>query len=292
MNIVRYSRNARRVAPYVLRATPAYKYVKAAQTMYNVGKRAAPYASAAIDAWKSRPRKKTKYQKTKSFQDRLGEPVGTGTAKRNGFTPAIVNVTGQALQAIPLISLTKSSTDAIDQRQRDMVNYRGIKVCVFLRNLDVTGEPMYCNWAIISPKASAGSALAPTDFFRGDGASRGKDFIVGSSWMDTHCMPINTDVYNVLHHRRFVLDGVFNAGDALPATTNDVTNTGTKGTLLFEKYIPVNRQLRFDSGQEYPTTPNIFMCFWCQRTDENTALVSVRYEYKVIQFFKEPDSCC
>lgn len=292
MDMVKYARNARRVAPYMVRSTPAYRYAKAAQTMYNIGKRAAPYANAAIDAWKARPRKKTKYEKKADFQSRLGEPVGTATAKRNGFSVAKVTTQQQQqLASVPLISLIKSSTDALDGRSRDIVNFRGVKICFYAKNKKQSGEPIYLNWAIISPKDSSAASLVADDFFRGDGASRAINFSNTLSWMDTRCMPINTDKYNVLHHRRLVLDGVWNVDDTVPGTANDTINLGTKGTVFFEKYIPINRQLRFDATAATPTTPNVFMVYWYQAPDElNT--VKMESQYKVVQYFKEPSDCC
>jgi hypothetical protein len=99
---------------------------------------------------------------------------------------------------------------------------------------------MYWNWAIISPKAECGS-VASGGFFRASSESRSQDFgrqLTGSQF---RCLPINTDKYVILKHKRFRIGGMSRGWGA-----GNTKNRSLSGSnyMNFFTYVKLNRQLR------------------------------------------------
>jgi hypothetical protein len=153
---------------------------------------------------------KRRYKKLRADLRGIGETIGVGTAKRTttyNQTPADMLARTMYVREITAVqgATNLDVFDRIDQRQRDIINLRGFKMCVEMQN--TTGRPLLFNWAVISPKGvepgfpqaanqdqkpanedgiarnlSAGEGLDATgnglfqdypNFFRENGASRG-----------------------------------------------------------------------------------------------------------------------
>ena len=102
-----------------------------------------------------------------------------------------------------ITTLPQSTTNAIDTRQREIANIRGVKFCWEITNNSI--KPVYMNWAIVSPRTESLNQLSTTDFFRSDNTSRSQDFGTSLNSNEFHCLPINKDAYIIHKHKRWVI---------------------------------------------------------------------------------------
>lgn len=289
-------RNAYQLATRLAPVLASHPYARAAATgirMYNTGRAAAPYARAAISLFKKRqymrwsPKKAAAKNKKKKRANmrKVGERVGTSNAKHATDYYNDQNWSSQTLYQFPLLNLTKASTDAYDRRVVDIVNMRGIKFCINIRrNPDTVGSnalndaKIYCNLAIISPKANLESSevVPTTDFFRSTGGTRSVNFDnVTLRPLDYRCNPINTDLYNVHKHMRFML-GIKESF----IETDQVTK---------EWYWPIKRQIRYENATANPVGKQVYLLFWCANSAEGTANTAnvCKGEIKMIKYYRE-----
>lgn len=230
---------------------------------------------------------KTRQAKRARFSTRnVGEPVGTSTSKR--FTSkdtTSVAKDSRTLYSEELTIIPHSSNNVIDNRQRNIVNLRGFKICMeFLNNI---GQTQYFHVAIVSPKNS-NSTVETTDFFRGTGSSRAVDFGQALSSLDFHCRGINTDKYTVLMHKRYRIQGNSNS------TYVDRSGRNYMNMMMYKK---IKRQLRFEqTADNSPISGRIFLVYWSDlfATADGTAPTTGAYAVgeRHIAYFKEPSHCC
>lgn len=285
--IVRYKqvRALNRYAPYVARQSP---YVAGAIRAYGAYQTAKPYVKGVMRLRSAFMRNRANARKKRKFRQAIGESVGTGTAKqRTEKSTTLTNLPAKQLVQKELVDIPKTTTNSIDSRQRDMVNLRGIKICFMIKNNHTDGIPCYFNWAIITPKAldTGATGVPTTDFFRGEGNARGQDFTNTLDWLDLYCRNINTDKYQIHTRQRHRIAGVWNAQDNAPTTTNDKVNVGLAGERMIEKYIPINRQMRWNDTVH--PEKNIYMVWWCSFSDDTTVSYA-QYQYRITCYFKEP----
>lgn len=261
-------------------AHPYGKYVRAGVRVYNTGRAFAPYAKAAISSFRSYRKRKAfaNARKKKRVRYSLGNRIGHATAKRNEEEiGATATMNTKTLYSQRLIQIQRTgTTDDLEKRQRDIVNMRGVKICFWVRNTDsVNNKPMFFNWAIIVPKNddSNSSTIATNDFFRGTGGQRSQTFATSLSFLDLRCLPINADKYRILHHKRMFI-------------TSDL-NESNKGERLWEQYIPINRQIVFDSETDFPRK-NLYMVWWCSNSTNSTTGALGEYRWRIVRYFKEP----
>jgi len=153
------------------------------------------------------------------------------------------------------IDRTTDNTNILN-RQTNIINVRGIKICGFVRNK--LTDPLTCNYAIVNPK----NALdVPTgSFFRNLGGTvteRERTFNTTNNPIQFHCNPINKDKFNILMHKRFVLNS---SGDG--AVTGGGRGGGGADYKVVKRYMKINRQIAFTSGVGTSAQTPIFLCFW------------------------------
>ena len=219
---------------------------------------------------------------------RVGERPGSGTIKNaiiHDSDTAVTLKNTRTFYWYNCVQIEKTSSNSIHQREREMCNFRGFKVCAEVRNLRTT-EDMYCNMAIISPKGAevvfgsvgSGSATAVSDFFRNAGGNqRGLDFGTANTGIENHCSPINADLWNVMGHTRFVL-----------GASNSAVRRKFR---IIQKYIKVNRQIRYETGNDHSQSP-IYLCYWFDEVGEagGTAVTTaaIGFQQKIVAYFREP----
>jgi hypothetical protein len=94
--------------------------------------------------------------------------------------------------------------DAINQRDRHTVELMGVKLCMELTAL--SNNPLYVNVAVVHLKNT--DAPLNQDFFRSSGGpTRGTDFNESLNSNEFHSLPMNTDKFVVLSHKRYRLNG-------------------------------------------------------------------------------------
>lgn len=251
-----------------------------------IGKHLGAAAIKKGTEWAKRPakarssvRSKPKTPKVRNM-DKLGDPVGSSSAKWDTLnTVGLLNMSPESLLQIPLLNVTKvGGSTAYDRRLMDQLNFRGIKICMNFRAEGALGTAKaFMNVAVISPKADLTSAavIPNTDFFRNPtGNDRGINFgDLQLEYMDYYCSAINTDKYHV-HTRKKFMVGPSNS-----------TEGGKEKFLDF--YIPLKRQIRYQSGTNNPEGKNLYLVWWFSASDGGTPLDSVRYSYRVTRYFKE-----
>ena len=213
----------------------------------------------------------------------IGEPVGSATAKqcRTGQRDHQV-ISTRTLYNEGLFDIGRG--DERYQRERDIINVRGVKICMEFSNRST--NPMYFHWAIIHPKDGKSGIGAP-DFFRNqaNGGQRGAAFANSLSAEQFHCLPINTDIYTIIRHRKMVL------GPAVGSTVFSARNTKNYGNV--SEYIPIKRQVRYvGPGAANPASGQLWLVFWCDRFGEAKDSVPIPNEMFIghhsLVYFHEP----
>lgn len=197
----------------------------------------------------------------------------------------------RTMYAYDLTGIASGSTNAINTRQRDVVEYRGFKICMTVRNLG--DSPLTLNMAVISPRGTEGS-LSDGDtgmtqvlnFFRGNSTEREKNFGDSVGVTDPNivyfCHSINTDRWHVLSHKRYIIH---------PRTSGTSHNAEIKNYRSFNRYYKINRQVRFDGTTGLCTTP-VYFVFWVDvhmatATLTNTAS-TLEIQREFTAWFREP----
>jgi len=230
-------------------------YPPSTAALGNMARAAIKYGPDAVKAaqtirknWTARKRRQNRRNKM-MVRRQIGEDIGASNAKRYNLvdtpTPAAQNT--RTLYSYEVTDIPKTVYNDIDSRQRDMIHFVGFKFCQEWQNNG--SKPLLCNLAVISPKQKTSASLE-TDFFRGYGTSRAIDFNTSMESLDFHCRPINADKWVILHHQRFTLG------------TQDATSyKDEKNYQLREKFVKVNRQLRYDSQTSAAVSP-IYLVHW------------------------------
>jgi len=240
---------------------------------------------------------KTIYRAYRSYKSRtrqVGFKVGQSSSKRHVINDAAGTDVGTvSLQFDDLTLIPASNDNAINERQRDIVNLRGFKICMEIsRQANVGGgsvgtqsRPLYVNIAVISPRQrnTADATNLTSEFFRSDGTGRSVDFNAATlSDMERHCRPINKDKWIILKHWRFMLS----AFDQLEFLENK-----RSGYTLFQKYVPLKRQVRYDSSGNVDAGQVYFVYWFGQFNTGPTATTEggvARVQKRLITYFKEP----
>lgn len=295
MSLVPYGVTA--IAPYAPRlALQAYKRQRlitgTARHIYNYGPTAYRAASVMARAYRNYRGRKARRAKA-SVRTKIGERVGKSTAKKH-----VIDNTGgnscdtRKLYARPLIEITHNPNNDIDDRQRNIINLRGLKLCLYMQN-NTGNSTLFVNVAVIWDKkgnqeiGSYANTTVP-DFFRQHqgGAARSQDFGVALSALEFHCLPINTDRFGVLMHKRFKL-----APTAAQSTGQKSPNLSSFRTIM--KYVKIKRQLRFQNTNiSIPESGQLYVVHWCDAIGTSfggggLANAMTTQEYHVA-YFREP----
>jgi len=147
-----------------------------------------------------------------------------------------------------------------NKRTRMVVNIRGIKICFHMVNL--SQKNITFHFAIVHNRRDDDESQN-NDFYRNDGRfgdTRALNFGNYLSGMDNHCLNINTDKYVVLKHYKFMV--------SRNATTGTKYNEHMKNFVHFEKYLKINKQVRFEEETgTNPYSPTIHVLHWADSCD-------------------------
>ena len=221
----------------------------------------------------------------------IGNYVGSSNAKRRLDEGSEVLTTKTLSGNVRLLDLPKTTTNdesVLNERLRNVVNFRGCKICFHIDINSTTGrngDKLFFNWAIISPKQQDPdiTTIDTAEFFRGQDGARFTSFIGTTlTGLDCRCLPINTDKYIVHRHKR--------------VSMGPWESTEGKGEKLFETYIPIKRQVRYNTtgsgaALDNPEARDMWMVYWIAYQNETTAapvasVATVRY--RMIKYFREP----
>ena len=224
---------------------------------------------------------------------RVGERIGSTSSKTRLLEGTDTIDTKTLNDGLRLLSLPKTSTNneaVLNDRLRNVVDFRGVKVCFHTRvntkGASFDGDKLFFNWAIISPKAESNelASIDTGEFFRGQDGARFTSFIGTTlTGLDLHCLGINTDKYIVHRHRRLTM-GPWESPNGLAEK-------------YFETYVPVKRQIRYNATGtgavlDYPEGKDMWMVYWCSYMKETAAAApttgAVTVNFRITQVFKEP----
>lgn len=269
----RYAIKALGYTPYARPIKKARLAYKLAAGVYNNRHRIARAARVIRRAYKS-------YQARKA---KIGERPGTSASSRHeNYQNA--NFSTRALHSDELILLNRNTTsNQIDQRERDTAVIKGIKICIQLRNFE--SAPLFCNVAVIHPKTElgVGNDIPVDEFFRAYGQARSQDFSTSLDPMSLHCLPINSDKYVVLRHKRFMIGPA--AGFSTGATRTPVR--------LIDMYVQLNRQIRYTGNSAIDLEEGqVYLAYWFDNPDSTAGSPAVasaiRVNRRYVVYFKNP----
>jgi len=144
-----------------------------------------------------------------------------------------------------------------------------------------TTEALCVNIAVIHPKDV--QDVNNAKFFRGYASSRSQDFDLTLTSNEFSCLPINSDIYDILVHHRMMLDPS-NGG-----SKDQSTNGKNYGSWM--KWIPLKRQLRYDQAASVAETGNTYVVWWADKFLSAPGTVATNSAYqvdvKLYKYFKE-----
>jgi hypothetical protein len=175
----------------------------------------------------------------------------------------------------------------IDQRDRRTIELMGVKMCMELTAL--LNNPLYANVAVVHLKNTDAGLNA--DFFRGAGGSRGTDFDISLNSNKFHCLPLNTDRFVVLLHKRYRLNG---GVPQVPGPAIETISLGGFNYTNTANYVPIKRNIKYTGGGTNSVTAdsNIKLIWWCDTfgAPGNTQpqINQLKMSQRCVAYFKEP----
>ena len=213
---------------------------------------------------------------------RIGTTPGTAQCKRASVAKDTFTGSTRTLYFTELQDITKTTTNEIDKRQRDVVKLSGVKLCIEVNHLQTA--PLLVNYAIVYDKRSNdGTTTVNTgDFFRANGGTqRAKDFSTVLSSAEFHCLPLNTDRFTVLWHKRFKL--------GVNTPSGGYSNNSRENYRMIQKYQKINKLIRYEDGS---AQSKIWLMWWCDLFSNPAATPAaanvLQYQHEGIVYFREP----
>lgn len=202
------------------------------------------------------------------------------------------------LQVVNPLSVARDSTTNMDlnTRHRDVIYLAGFKINCSVRNNRAVaeGNEIYFNIALVSNKPG-NSAVSELDLFTSyKGTTRAYNFTNENyTSFERHTAPINSDNYVCHWHERYIIG---------PATTSSIVGTSSvvqsvNKNFEISKYIPIKRQIRFDSESATSSEPKFALIFWAGILGEaksapdplvETADV-LKMEHSIVAFYRDPN---
>lgn len=224
-----------------------------------------------------RRRKRHVYRKRRY----IGHPVGTSIAKRNERRNFTTEAT-RTLYQINLTNITKSIDNNISERQRDIVNLRGFRLCFDFAN--ISAFPVHVNWVVVYDKRDSDGlqTIDLEDFFRGNGDQRALDWDNTLTSQQFTRSGLNADRFVVLRRKRFLLNA---DGDA----TGIYSNPSRTNFRTMKVWVPLKRQLRYED--DVCQTP-IKVMYWFDQWQSGSGTTPVAGVMRTMSmcttYFREP----
>lgn len=259
------------LVPYVTQelANPANQALIAAtmEGAYELGKK-------GVQAYKGRQKKR---KQAPGPMETLGRSPGHNESRRTDRQSVVTSISNKELEQVHLIQIEKdvAADENISKRSRDTVMHKGVKVCFTCKN--ITTKAVFLNWGLVIPKAQ--NNVSNVNILRSNGQDRDVTLNNALSFMDLRCLPINTDMYRVLDHRRILIK---------PDSDKGVGNADGGDLRVIEKYVKTNRQIFFDGSTATPLQ-NIFMVWWVDYYGSPTGSTSLTADvsWRLVNYFQD-----
>lgn len=269
-------RYGKRIAVRGAMMSPQYRYASAAIRYGPTAARAAGRIGRwAYKRW--RKRRRSGYRASKKARYGIGERIGASNSKQTLQTRdnAFIAIPSRTLNITQLTGTDQGTSNNRQDRQNTIINCRGFKICMAVRN-NIQNQPLYYNCAILSPK-NAGD-ITTANFFRGTGTlSRGLDFDNDRTALELHCLPINTDKFYVLKHKRYRLG---------PENRNNQQYHDAKMSnfMNIDWYVRLKRQLRYDDpDSNFPIDGAVYLVQWCDSYEATAGSLPLPTPLQVMQ---------
>jgi len=235
------------VSPYGRAAMVAYSnrrgIAKAAKIMYASRKQFVQYA---------RKRKASSI----ANKEGMGVQAGTGTLQKemmlNGNTALF---DGRTLYANELTLVAKAgATNDINTRQRQIIYVTGFSIKGFM--ISNFNNHNLLNIAVVSPRNNNATTLQADGFFRDYNSSRDINFSTGLSGLRMHVLPISTDKFRVLAHKRL------RVGPSLDTNTGLFNDNGVSNMCEFDIWVPLKRNLQYNDDTDDNCESKVFWVMW------------------------------
>ena len=189
---------------------------------------------------------------------KFGDPIGSSTTKNFETVSNQEDEESRSLYVHSLAILPRNTTgNDVNLRERNRVNIRGFKIYLQFLNKEAN-RSFSLNVAVVSPKYDtlAQSSFPPIAFFR-DATTNSleRDFTTANSNLIFSKFGINSDLYNVFKHKRYILGN----------TVGDVTGPNQQTGRSFKTikwYVPIKRQLRFDGDTGIDRIDDCYLVYW------------------------------
>lgn len=218
--------------------------------------------------------------KEKFSTSNIGQAPGTDNAQRHiALNVANVAKNSRTLHITELTVVPNATSPLdIDARRRDIMYCSGFKICMDIRN-DTTA-PLYLNYAVIAPKGGRDAGF--DSFFRANSGERTADFGITLTSLQLRCLPINTDKFTVLMHKRAVVGP--------DSGTTDYNMQAANNFHSISFYQPLKRQLRYnDLGL---CEDQVYFVYWFDQpmsaTGAPVILSAAATSEHIITYFREP----
>lgn len=245
------------MAPRSLSALPYMLAGMAAKDLYRGGKK-------AISRYSTR-KKPVRGGKSGNQQQAVVQRVLT-SVKRHQETN---NVTSRKLHALydDLITAIPQG-DAINQRERQQIFVRGVKLAMYCQVSPTTDLPstnmctlrvVLAQYRYVDSNYTVGGADANDDLFKGMLADSVTGFTVHSNGLNSLTLPINSRKWKVFFDRKYSLK----ADSGYNATMPNVRT--------IEEYIPVNQKVVFEGTGSTENNNPLVLLWWYETPNWSAA---------------------
>ncbi len=181
-----------------------------------------------------------------------GFPLGGKTSKTHTTGAINDGLNSYAVAALLIDDIDKG--DGINERERDIVHLKGWKVRFHFQNTyDV---PITLRFAVVSPRQTFGTTATERalSLLRSFGPERALNLGIGNSGISNTKNRINDDLYMIMYEHSVEVGP-------------DASSTGYTGGVeanwsYFEKWIPLNKQLRYSTGTSGKSETPVYLIYW------------------------------
>jgi len=231
----------------------------------------------------------------------IGRRIGGSSTAKTHLSPILPGFLDSRtfVKDINLLAIEQSSSAALTHaRQSFVIDVIGFAVEFHVKASSASDtysslngipylNPMLWNVAIIAPTDN--NVVTTDDFFRSQGenkSTRDIDFTNALSAIEMHGLPINTDKFQILMHKRFKV-GSCNKQSTTNGSTGAVPDIAT-----FKKWVPMYRQVAYSDSTADKCTSPVYFVYWYDHMFAPAPLGAqprgAVIEAKVVTYFRDP----
>lgn len=230
-------------------------------------------------------------QRKRSYGSRSGPNAIRTSQCSAAFNPNTAGPTAvrwKTLNSIKPLQIDRGTS--IRERLSGRVFVKGFKICGRIQN--VNPWPVEMHWALIQQKSPCDVSALGVNFFRstGNASERAVDFVddtLVSTWnMQYLCNPINTQRYNIITHRKMLLDKKF--------TTTALTQTYSLGESVWAKnilkWIPIKRHVEYEDDMALDNNKPWQLVYWwlpVEAADKGVGVENINVQWKIAVYFSD-----